>query len=186
MDHQQPAKEATYPGGKHIVVEFRHVTTDADIAAVARLADRIWNEHYEPIIGQQQVDYMLENFQSKEAIADQVAGDFEYYLLCRDGEEVGYLAVVAKPDHAKMKLSKIYVRDDLRGEGLGREMMEFAEDLCRQWGYEALWLTCNKHNKNSLAFYKHMGFQNTGPVVQDIGEGYVMDDYRMEKAVDGG
>ena len=167
------------------MAEIRHVATDQDIAAVARLAERIWNEHYRPIIGQEQVDYMLDSFQSEEAIADQIAGDFEYYLLCRDGAAVGYLAVVAKPDDSKMKLSKIYVRGDLRGEGLGREMMEFAEELCREWGYEALWLTCNKRNTDSLAFYERMGFQNTGPVVQDIGQGFVMDDYRMEKVVGG-
>ena len=36
---------------------------------------------------------------------------------------------------------------------------------------------------NSIAWYTRMGFRNAGPIVQDIGAGYVMDDYRMEKVV---
>ena len=28
-----------------------------------------------------------------------------------------------------------------------------------------------------------MGFKNIGPVVQDIGNGFIMDDFRMEKII---
>jgi hypothetical protein len=29
-----------------------------------------------------------------------------------------------------------------------------------------------------------MGFRNTGPIVQDIGGGFVMDDFRLEKMIE--
>jgi len=42
------------------------------------LAREIWTDHYVPIIGQAQVDYMLDTFQREEAIAAQLAGGYEY------------------------------------------------------------------------------------------------------------
>jgi RimJ/RimL family protein N-acetyltransferase len=44
-------------------------------------------------------------------------------------------------------------------------------------------LTVNKNNVNSIKAYEKMGFKNVGSVVQDIGSGYVMDDYKMEKTL---
>jgi len=165
-------------------VAFRQVASEADVATVARLARDIWTEHYTPIIGRAQVDYMLEHFQSEDAIADQVAGDEAYYLILRDGEPVGYVAVVPDRGTASMFLSKIYVRRDLRGLGLGKAALKFAEERCRESGLRTLWLTVNKHNRRSIAWYKHMGFTTAGPTVKDIGGGFVMDDYKMVKDVD--
>jgi hypothetical protein len=67
------------------MTEFRRVKSKKDIAEVARLAHEIWNEHYVSIIGQAQVDYMVKNFQSASAIAVQIAGGYEYYLILHDG-----------------------------------------------------------------------------------------------------
>ncbi len=42
------------------------------IPVVESLAYSIWREHYTPIIGRHQVEYMLEKFQSKEALLNQI------------------------------------------------------------------------------------------------------------------
>jgi ribosomal protein S18 acetylase RimI-like enzyme len=44
-------------------------------------------------------------------------------------------------------------------------------------------LTVNKNNVNAIKAYEKMGFRNVGSLVQDIGDGFVMDDYAMEKTV---
>jgi RimJ/RimL family protein N-acetyltransferase len=41
----------------------------------------------------------------------------------------------------------------------------------------------NKNNVNSIKVYEKLGFKKTGPVIQDIGNGFVMDDYKMEKDI---
>ena len=162
--------------------QFRRVESKECIERMARLAAEIWNEHYVSIIGQAQVDYMVEKFQGPRAIAEQIAGDYEYYLIEQAGDSVGYLALVPQPDNT-MLLSKIYVRSDARGRGLGRAAVEFAEQRCRQRNISTLWLTVNKHNSHSIDWYEHIGFENVGPIVQDIGHGFVMDDYKMQKPV---
>ncbi|WP_222105141.1 GNAT family N-acetyltransferase [Denitromonas halophila] len=159
------------------------VQSPDQISAVANLAREIWTEHYAPIIGLAQVDYMLATFQSEQAIAGQIAGGYTYYLVTHDGQYVGYLALVENADGTTLMISKIYVTKAGRGGGFGRKLLDFAEDVCRERQIPALWLTVNKNNTGSVAWYTRMGFKNAGAIVQDIGAGFVMDDYRMEKTI---
>ena len=165
------------------MAEFRLVKSEEDIAEVARLAQEIWQEHYLPIIGQYQVDYMLEKFQSRDAITRQIAQKYEYYLVLDRGQSAGYVGFVPNPGEAKLLLSKIYIRKKLRGRRLGKAALEFVEDICRQRGITTIWLTVNKNNARSIAWYQRMGFTNAGPTVQDIGGEFVMDDFIMEKTI---
>lgn len=157
------------------------VKTEPQIAILAKLAREIWLEHYVPIIGQAQVDYMLETFQSEAAIAAQIAGGQEYYLLSDEAVHVGYLGLVPDTVDSAMMISKIYVISERRGDGFGWKMLDLVESLCRERRISTLWLTVNKNNIDAINWYKRMGFSNAGPVVQGIGGGFVMDDYRMEK-----
>ena len=43
---------------------IRSAKEDNDIKTIVKLADEIWNQHYLPIIGKEQVDYMLGKNQS--------------------------------------------------------------------------------------------------------------------------
>jgi diamine N-acetyltransferase len=167
------------------MIDLIEVHSEAHIAEVAHLAREIWQEHYVPIIGQEQVDYMVDKFQSERAIAGQLADGYEYYLVNHDEKHVGYTAVVANVSEAALLISKIYVKNSVRGHGLGKKMLEFVEDLCRHRRIKKMWLTVNKNNSRSIAWYARMGFTTTGPIVQDIGGGFVMDDFRMEKTIGG-
>ena len=40
-------------------------------------------------------------------------------------------------------------------------------------------LTVNKHNANSIAVYKKMGFEVFNECENDIGNGFIMDDFEM-------
>jgi ribosomal protein S18 acetylase RimI-like enzyme len=160
------------------------VRTDAQVASVAALAFEIWNEHYVSLIGQPQVDYMLARFQSAPAIAAQIDEGYEYFLLQRGSELVGYCAVREDRPGRSLFISKLYVRSDARGTGTGRACMEFIEQLASRRGLERLWLTVNKGNP-SVNVYRRLGFHVTQDLVMDIGSGFVMDDFRMEKQLCG-
>jgi GNAT superfamily N-acetyltransferase len=157
------------------------VNSEEQIAEVVRLAREIWQEHYLPIIGQQQVDYMLEKFQSPRALEQQLKGGYEYFLTVLDSVNGGYLAILPEPRSSTLLISKLYVREAARGLGLGKDMLKFVESQCSKNGIKTIWLTVNKNNTDSIAWYSRMGFQNVGPVVADIGGGFVMDDFKMEK-----
>jgi ribosomal protein S18 acetylase RimI-like enzyme len=174
---------STGKGKRDTMTEFRRVTSGKDVAEVARLAREIWNEHYPGIIGQNQVDYMVAKFQSADAIGEQIAAGCEYYLIVYNGAAAGYLAVVPEPESSTLLLSKIYVRKQSRGLGIGKAALSFAEAACRKQRLRAIRLAVNKHNVRAITWYEHMGFMNSGPAVRDIGGGFLMDDFLMEKPV---
>jgi ribosomal protein S18 acetylase RimI-like enzyme len=161
------------------MIEFRIVDNKKAIAQVYNLAKEIWNQHYLPIIGQEQVDYMLDKFQSERAIKEQIAEGYKYYLIIDnqiDNQvEVGYFSV--KDKAAKLFLSKLYVLDSFRGKGIGKQGIKFIKST---FNNPVIQLTVNKNNFNSIAFYKKVGFKIVEDVVTDIGNGFVMDDYVME------
>jgi len=133
------------------------------------------------IIGQEQVDYMLEKFQNEQAITEQLAEGYEYYLVGAPTGRAGYFAFVPCPDQRSLQLSKLYLRRASRGRGLGRGIVHWLESECRARALETIWLTVNKDNADSIAFYERAGFQIEDATVFDIGDGFVMDDYRMAK-----
>ena len=161
----------------------QRVVSPEDIDAVAALAHEIWNQHFPPIIGQGQVDHMLETLQSGAAITRQIReGGYEYYLVADGNERVGYFALAACDDES-IQLSKLYLRRSCRGRGLGRAVLAGIERECAARGVRQLWLTVAKDNAESIAFYERAGFTIAGPFVLDIGGGFIMDDHRMVKSI---
>ena len=51
------------------------------VYALSPLAEEIWHEHFDKIIGSDQVDYMLEKFLSPEALVEQINSGYEYFLF---------------------------------------------------------------------------------------------------------
>ncbi len=165
---------------------FEKVQGQEQIRRATLLASEIWQEHYTPIIGSGQVEYMLQKFQSPVAIQEQILCGTLYYLVLSGEEDAGYLALEPDPGESRAKLSKIYIRKEKRGCGLGKKTLEFAEMVCSDLGIKDLWLTVNRHNHAAIAFYQEMGFAAAGTLVQDIGGGFVMDDYKMVKKISPG
>jgi diamine N-acetyltransferase len=165
-------------------IEFAPVHTAEQISTLAALAREIWYEYYVPLIGQAQVDYMVSKFQNAPAIREQIQEGYEYFLVQRAGEIMGYCGVQAQPEQGQLLLSKLYVHRDARGSGTGRRCMEFIEHFARRRGLGLLWLTVYKRNP-AVKAYQRMGFRIAAPIVIDIGGGYLMDDFRMEKSLTG-
>lgn len=163
-------------------VDFAPVVAPADAAVVAHLAKEIWYEHYVPIIGREQVDYMVPRFQSEPAVLEQIGKGLQYFVIRRDGQACGYLAIEPQPAARRMFLSKLYVLKSARQHGLARQALAFIETRARAAGLDTVWLTVNKFNP-AVQAYERLGFVNVADVVTDIGGGYVMDDYRLEKAL---
>ena len=168
-------------------LQFVPVRTPEQLAIVAELAHEIWYEFYVPLIGRAQVDYMVAKFQNAAAMQSQIDQGYEYFLVQQATTnasgppmaDIGYCAVQEQPDGA-LFLSKFYLHKSARGSGTGRKCMEFIEGLARRRGLSLLWLTVNKGNP-SVQAYQRLGFRVAADLVMDIGGGFVMDDYRMEK-----
>ncbi len=163
-------------------IKLEKVTEEEQVKQIAKLAKEIWQEHYVAIIGQEQVDYMIERFQSEAAITDQTQNaGYEYFLLKSLGGDVGYISF--HKEEKALFLSKIYIAKRFRGRGYARKVFQMLEDICRRDGLNKIWLTVNRNNNNSINTYESLGFEKSGTQIADIGGGFVMDDYIMEKMI---
>lgn len=161
-------------------LEIRTVSAGT-VPEIAALAKIIWNEYFTPIIGKAQVDYMLEKFQSEQAMKAQLDSGMKYIAAYSDGELTGYSCYKLEAD--ALFLSKLYVRSDKRGCGIGKAMFTYELEAAKSEGKSKIYLTVNKHNDSTIAAYKHMCFTTANSIVTDIGGGFVMDDYVMEYKV---
>lgn len=142
-----------------------HANTPDQIAELARLAAEIWREYYVSIITMEQIEYMVETFQSVSAITEQIHNQgYEYYLIGSDDSVAGYLAV--KQDEGKLFLSKFYIGKEYRGRGYASQAMAFLEQLCKERSLSHIWLTVNRHNESSIAVYKKKAFRSYGNKLQ--------------------
>ena len=66
------------------------------------------------------------------------------------------------------------------GSGIGKILIQQAENEARKQGNKKLHLNVNKKNK-AVGFYQKLGFTVDYEEVLDIGNGYVMDDFVMVK-----
>lgn len=164
---------------------FERVQSQEEIEQLAQLASTIWKEYYTGIISEEQIDYMVEKFQSPAAIKSQIEEQgYEYYLLKPDGEYVGYIGIKATAAES-LFLSKFYISKEYRGRGYGSKVMEFLYKLCQERDIKKIWLTVNRYNENSIMVYERKGFYKLRTQISDIGNGFVMDDYVMEKEITG-
>lgn len=162
---------------------FTHVITVEEIAEVARLAAEIWREYYVSIITIEQIDYMIGKYQAVPAITDQIHHQgYEYYLIHHDGSStIGYMSV--RQEEEKLFLSKFYIGKEHRGRGYASQAMAFLEQLCKDRNLSHIWLTVNRHNESSIAVYEKKGYRTVREQIADIGNGFLMDDFIMEKEI---
>ena len=163
-------------------VSLLPVNTPALLADTAKLAGDIWREYFPGIISTQQVEYMVDKFQSLKAMEEQIQNQgYTYYQIRTEEKVLGYTGIC--PEDDGLFLSKLYLKKEYRGKGYASGAFRELVALCREKGYRFIRLTCNKSNAHSLEVYRHWGFVQTDAVKTDIGNGFVMDDYIMTYTV---
>lgn len=159
------------------MAEIKRIET-YEIEELSRIASAVVKEHFDPLIGAAQNDYMISKFQSVEAISEQFAHGYRYYWVLKNGDKAGFFAFYPKED--KMYLSKFYVLKAYRGHHLAKEMFAYIVAETHKEGLSAIFLNVNRGNSDVIAIYKHLGFRIIREEKNDIGQGFYMDDYVMK------
>ncbi len=154
------------------------ICTSNEIEELAILANEIWHEYFIQIISNEQIDYMVDMFQSKNALVKAMEDGYIYFLAYENNTLIGYCGI--HPEEEKVFLSKLYLHKDYRGRGLSSFLLKEAINYGKQNSKKAMYLTCNKNNDNSLGVYYAKGFYKIDDVKTDIGNGFIMDDYVLQ------
>lgn len=157
-----------------------------DIPKIIELAGSIWRSYYPAIISQTQIEYMLGLFYDPVKMISEIQEhQIEYWLLEDAEEAIGFMSFGPAPDPAGplIKLHKLYLQPSYHSRGLGGLLLGRVEQECKSRGVPLIRLNVNKNNRRAIRSYERNGFQTIDAVLVDIGGGYFMDDYVMEKRV---
>lgn len=155
------------------------------VEALGALARHIWQMHYPGIISQAQIDYMLHQRYRAASILQQLGRPGSWWDVAQNAAGIiGFAHYFLDTDAQRIKLDKLYVHPAWQRRGVGAALLGRVEAEARRQGRTTLTLRTNRHNRIALAAYQKYGFIVTAQVVTEIGEGFVMDDYVLEKTLD--
>lgn len=162
-------------------IEIRPIT-HADVPAIAALAREIWQATYPGIITQEQIDFMLEQRYGVERLYDDLEkADHWLDQAYHADRRIGF--AFSELYRGEFKLDKLYIHPDAQRQGVGGQLIAHVAERARRAGYDHLILAVNKRNTKAMASYRKYGFEVRDAIVDDIGGGFVMDDFVMAKAL---
>ena len=84
------------------------------------------------------------------------------FLVVEQGEIAGYVVLAfgySLEFHGRDAfVDELFLRPAFRGQGRGREVFAFLEELCHQSGVTALHLEVERKNRGAQDFYRRLGF----------------------------
>jgi GNAT superfamily N-acetyltransferase len=152
------------------------------IPTIERLSGEIWRKVYPAIVPLGQIEYLLNEWHSPQALTDQMTKQGHQFLIIDwDNEPIGYASYVVKDtnDPTRYRLNKLYIQPEVHGKGIGKSIIRYIAEQVKPLGCAFLELNVHKRNP-AVGFYKRMGFEITQELVTEIEHGYLLDDFIME------
>lgn len=159
--------------------------TDDDTSVIREIAYEVWPIAYETILTPEQLDFMLQKFYDTESLLHQINVLHHRFIIAEDNDKnpVGFASYAPHTDDDKIfHLHKIYVRVTNQKLHVGRNLLEYIFNHLHSMKARALQLNVNRHN-SAIQFYQKMGFEIIRSEDIDIGKGYFMNDFVMEKKI---
>lgn len=153
-----------------------------EISVIQSIGVECYRVTYPPILGDQQVEYMLNKFYTLSSLEEQMTNGHIFLISSENRKDLGFASYnLIDPELGNYQLQKLYVLPEAQGSGLGRFLIESVMDICKKNGGKTLSLNVNRYN-DALSFYQKLGFSVRENVDIDIGNGYFMNDYVMKVA----
>lgn len=157
------------------------VASDAELPLISQLAGRIWRAHYPSILSREQIEYMLGWMYDVAQLRKDVARGVVYELVLDGPRPIGFCGY--EPAGRELKLHKLYLEVTEHGRGIGSLALRHVEDEARRRGLPLVVLGVNRFNTKALRVYERNGYKVRQELKTDIGGGFVMDDFILEKQV---
>jgi ribosomal protein S18 acetylase RimI-like enzyme len=156
--------------------------TIKDFKTIQEIANKTWPITYGEILSKEQLDYMMDLIYSEESLIKQIQKQEQLFYIAYD--ETSVLAFIAIEHNYKnesvTRIHKIYILPEAQGKGIGKSLIDAVQKLANENNSTSLSLNVNRFNK-ALAFYQKIGFEIIAEENIEIGNGYLMEDYVMEK-----
>jgi GNAT superfamily N-acetyltransferase len=100
----------------------------------------------------------------------------EVLIAAFEDEKMLGCCMLIRSDDATVRLRQMAVLNNLQGKGIGRALMQFAENIARDLGYKKITMHARI---TAIGFYEKLGYQ----VVGDLFEEVTIQHHIMEKSL---
>lgn len=155
--------------------------TSQDLPLIRQLAEQTFHVTYLPLQPKEKVEYLFDMMYSPPSLADQF-NKGQCFIIARDKSgNLGYASYeINCKKEGTTKIHKIYVLPTAQGKGVGKRLIGAIAETALQNKNQILSL--NVYRKNpAIEFYQKIGFKIAEEVNIDVGNGFIMNDYVMEK-----
>lgn len=160
-------------------IQFTPIVTQKQASKLAKVAEKIY---YAGLIGEENIKYMLAEYQTANSVIEQIrTRKHNYYEIFCDGEFCGYFDIMY--EGRRIILDKIYVSKEYRKKGIARYVVAHIEKLCRSVNANKIIVDILVKNEAACIAYKHLGFVKLKEGVMTLGNGFQTEYAEMEKKI---
>ncbi|WP_207428520.1 GNAT family N-acetyltransferase [Pedobacter sp. SYSU D00535] len=128
-----------------------------DIPSIHHLAHQIWWATYAEILSAEQIEFMLHDMYSSEALQNQMTGGIQF-IVAEKTEPLGFAGYSPATEGSATKIHKLYISPAQQGKGVGSALIRYILEETKKIEGSSLELNVNRNNP-ALQFYLKKGFQ---------------------------
>ncbi|TAI53765.1 Spermidine/spermine N(1)-acetyltransferase [Bacillus paralicheniformis] len=112
--------------------------------------------------------YLEKAFHLKQLEKELANSASQFFFVYCNNETAGYLKVntdeaqTEKMGDESLEIERIYIKNEFQKHGLGKYLFNKALEIAKELNKKKIWLGVWEKNENAIAFYKKMGFVQTG------------------------
>ena len=132
--------------------------TKEDFQTVRDILLITWKDAYH-FIHEKDITAHLENFYSETKLLELFNNHLVKGILAEiENESVGWMKLFNDEMADKFFISSLYVLPEFQGYGIGKKLLQKAEEIASKMKYDKVWLGVMKDNVKALDWYKKIGF----------------------------
>jgi GNAT superfamily N-acetyltransferase len=159
-----------------------------EISSIQEIARITWPVAFKDILSKEQLAFMMELMYNENTLNHQIKNGHEFYLYNKDEKPIGFIGIepncnsTSYTSEKVLKIHKLYILPEFQGQKIGEQLIRFIELRAKELNQEKIILNVNRFNK-ALYFYQKLEFKIIQTVDIEIGMGYLMEDFILEKQI---
>jgi ribosomal protein S18 acetylase RimI-like enzyme len=156
-----------------VTVAYR-IATPVDAGALAELGAQTFTDTFGHLYQQDDLEIFLQNHSTANWEKELRDPAFEVRVAERDGQLVGYVKLGPphlpfEPRGEAAELRQLYVLEEMKGQGIAQELIQWAIERARDLGADYLYLSVFTENHRARRFYEKYDFEPEGTYAFMVG-----------------
>ncbi|MGN2617609.1 GNAT family N-acetyltransferase [Bacillus stercoris] len=140
-----------------------------DLQILQQLSIETFNDTFKDQNSPENMKAYLERAFNKKQLEKELSNmSSEFFFVYFDHEVAGYVKVNIDDAQSEemgaesLEIERIYIKNNFQKHGLGKHLLNKAIEIALERNKKNIWLGVWEKNENAIAFYKKMGFVQTG------------------------